>query len=136
VRASVARQRQRLLEAYLAEVIDLVAFQRQDRTLAGQEADLLAREREVAAQGERLVEMSTIAKSMTQVLEQLRVGPGPGRLRAAPPAGRAADRPGRGHRRPGRDPLRDPHHPSQRQDAVFHLRTDYFDGDPLVQVGL
>jgi site-specific DNA recombinase len=50
VRASVARQRQRLLEAYLAEVIDLAAFQRQDRTLAGQEADLLAREREVAAQ--------------------------------------------------------------------------------------
>jgi hypothetical protein len=50
VRASVARQRQRLLEAYLAEVIDLAAFQRQDRTLAGQEADLLARERAVAAQ--------------------------------------------------------------------------------------
>jgi site-specific DNA recombinase len=49
VGASVARQRQRLLEAYLAEVIDLDAFQRQDRTLAGQEADLVAREREVAA---------------------------------------------------------------------------------------
>src|SRR5215212_1425890 len=50
VRASVTRQRQRLLEAYLAEVIDLDTFQRQDRGLAGQEADLLAREREVAAQ--------------------------------------------------------------------------------------
>jgi site-specific DNA recombinase len=74
VRASVARQRQRLLEAYLAEVIDLAAFQRQDRTLAGQEADLLAREREVAAQGERLVEVSAIAQSMTAVLKQLRVG--------------------------------------------------------------
>jgi site-specific DNA recombinase len=76
VRASVARQRQRLLEAYLAEVIDLAAFQRQERTLAGQEADLLAREREVAAQGERLVEVSAIAQSMTQVLEGLRVGLG------------------------------------------------------------
>jgi hypothetical protein len=42
VRASVARQRQRLLEAYLAEVVDLACFQRQDRGLAGQEADLLA----------------------------------------------------------------------------------------------
>jgi len=76
VRAGVARQRQRLLEAYLAEVIDLAAFQRQDRALAGQEADLLAREREVAAQGERLVQVSTIAQSMTQVLQQLRAGLG------------------------------------------------------------
>jgi site-specific DNA recombinase len=76
VRAGVARQRQRLLEAYLAEAIDLACFQRQDRGLAGQEADLLAREREVAAQGERLVQVSAIARSMTQVLEQLRVGLG------------------------------------------------------------
>jgi site-specific DNA recombinase len=74
VRASVARQRRRLLEAYLAEVIDLAAFQRQDQGLAGQEADLLAREREVAAQGERLVQVSAIAQSMTQVLKGLRVG--------------------------------------------------------------
>jgi site-specific DNA recombinase len=76
VRASVARQRQRLLEAYLAEVIDLACFQRQDQGLAGQQADLLAREREVAAQGQRLVEVSAIARSMTTVLEQLRVGLG------------------------------------------------------------
>src|SRR5262245_6608995 len=74
VRASVARQRQRLLEAYLAEVIDLACFQRQDRALARQEADLLAREREVAAQGQRLVELSAITQSMTQVLEKLRTG--------------------------------------------------------------
>jgi hypothetical protein len=62
------------LEAYLAEVIDLDTFQRQDRTLAGQQADLLAREREVAAQGQRLVQVSAIAQSMIQVLQQLRVG--------------------------------------------------------------
>jgi site-specific DNA recombinase len=74
VRASVARQRQRLLQAYLAEVIDLACFQRQDRALAGQETDLLAREREVAAQGQRLVELSAITQSMTQVLEKLRTG--------------------------------------------------------------
>src|SRR5436190_20487015 len=76
VRASVTRQRQRLLEAYLAEVIDLATFQRQDQTLGQQEADLLAREREVAAQGERLAGLSAIARSMTAVLEQLRVGLG------------------------------------------------------------
>jgi site-specific DNA recombinase len=70
----VTRQRQRLLKAYLAEVIDLACFQRQDRTLGQQEADLLAREQEVAAQGERLVEVSATARSMTQVLQQLRVG--------------------------------------------------------------
>jgi site-specific DNA recombinase len=73
-RASVARQRQRLLDAYLAEVIDLAAFQRQDQALSRQQADLLAREREVAAQGDRLIELATIAQSMTVVLEQLRVG--------------------------------------------------------------
>jgi hypothetical protein len=61
----VTRQRQRLLKAYLAEVIDLACFQRQDRTLGQQEADLLAREQEVAAQGERLVEVSATARSMT-----------------------------------------------------------------------
>jgi site-specific DNA recombinase len=76
VGASVARQRQRLLEAYLAEVIDLASFQRQDRTLGQQAADLLAREREVTAQGERLAQVSTIARSMTKVVERLRVGLG------------------------------------------------------------
>jgi site-specific DNA recombinase len=76
VRAGVARQQQRLLEAYLAEVIDLPAFQRQQRTLGQQEADLLAREREVAAHGERLLEVSAIAQSMTTVLQRLRASLG------------------------------------------------------------
>src|SRR4029453_11888181 len=76
VRASVTRQRQRLLGAYLAEVIDLDTFQRQDQTLAQQEADLLAREREVAAQGERLAGLSAIARSMTAGVEEVRVGLG------------------------------------------------------------
>ena len=57
-------------------MIDLACFQRQDRGLAGQEADLLAREREVAAEGERLVQVSAIAQSTTQVLNGLRVGLG------------------------------------------------------------
>src|SRR5215218_10367033 len=130
VRASVARQRQRLLEAYLAEVIDLACFQRQDRGLAGQEADLLAREREVAAQGERLVEVSAIAQSMTAVLEQLRVG---------------LDQAGFERRRQLVELLIDrvvvtngqveiryviPTTPSSTQTQFCHLRTDHFQVEP------
>jgi site-specific DNA recombinase len=134
VRASVARQRQRLLEAYLAEAIDLAAFQRQDRALAGQEADLRAREREVAAQGERLVGVSAIAQSMTAVLEQLRVG---------------LDRAGFEQRRQLVELLIDrvvvtngqveiryvvPTTPGSTHTRFCHLRTDYF-GVKAAQVG-
>ena len=130
VRASVARRRQRLLDAYLAEVIDLDAFQRQDRTLAGQEADLLAREREVAAQGERLAEVSAIIQSMTQVLQQLRVG---------------LDQAGFEQRRQLVELLIDrvlvtdgqveiryviPTTPASTKTRFCHLRTDYFDVEP------
>jgi hypothetical protein len=127
VRASVARQRQRLLEAYLAEVIDLNTFQRQDQGLASQEADLLAREREVAAQGEQLVQVSAIAQSMTAVLEQLRVGLGQASFE---------------QRRQVMELLIDrvvvtdghveiryviPTTPGSTQTRFCHLRTDYFD---------
>src|SRR5262249_39145279 len=70
----VARQRERLLAAYLAEVVDLAAFERRDRALRQQEAELLAREREVAAQGERLVEVGALARSVTELCERLRGG--------------------------------------------------------------
>ena len=130
VRASVTRQRQRLLEAYLAEVIDLNTFQRQAQTLAQQEADLLAREREVAVQGERLVGLSAIARSMTAVLEQLRVG---------------LDQAGFEHRRQLVELLIDrvvvtdgqveiryviPTTPGSTQTRFCHLRTDYFQVKP------
>jgi site-specific DNA recombinase len=130
VRASVTRQRQRLLEAYLAEVVDLDTFQRQDRTLAGQEADLLTREREVAAQGARLVQVSAIAHSMTAVLEQLRVG---------------LDQAGFEQRRQlvellidrvvvtdGRVEIRYviPTTPASTTTRFCHLRTDYFQVEP------
>jgi site-specific DNA recombinase len=126
----VTRQRQRLLEAYLAEVIDLDTFQRQDRTLSQQETDLPAREREVAAQGERLVEVSGIAQSMTQVLQQLRVGLGQA---------------GFEQRRQLVELLIDrvvvtdgqveiryviPTTPGSTQTRFCHLRTDYFEHQP------
>src|SRR5262249_156792 len=71
VRAGVARQRARLLEAYLAEVLDLVTFGRRDRGLREREDELQAREREVAAQGERAVEVSAVARSATAVCARL-----------------------------------------------------------------
>jgi site-specific DNA recombinase len=82
VRASVARQRQRLLEAYLAEVIDLAAFQRQDRTLGRQEADLLAREREVARPGRAAGPGERDRPVNDPGVEGTPRGLGPGRLRA------------------------------------------------------
>jgi site-specific DNA recombinase len=74
VRASLDRQRERLLQAYLAEVVDLATFQRQQRTLRQQEEDLRAREREVLTQGERLVEISGMVRSMRAVFGRLRIG--------------------------------------------------------------
>src|SRR5581483_7468756 len=70
----VARQRERLLAAYLAEAIDLGTFERHDRALRQREEDLLAREREVAAQGERLVAASGIARSAAAVCQRLAGG--------------------------------------------------------------
>jgi site-specific DNA recombinase len=72
--ASVTRQRERLLEAYLAEALDLASFERKDQALRQQQEDLQAREREVVAQGERVVEVSAAAQSMTAVCERLRTG--------------------------------------------------------------
>jgi site-specific DNA recombinase len=130
VRASVTRQRQRLLEAYLAEVIDLNTFQRQAQTLGQQEVDLLAREREVAMQGERLAGLSAIARSMTAVLEQLRVG---------------LDQAGFEQRRQLVELLIDrvvvtdnqveiryviPTTPGSTKTRFCHLRTDYFQVEP------
>ncbi len=73
-RATLVRQRERMLQAYVAEVVDLTTFQRQEQTLRQQEEDLRAREREVVAQGEQLVEVRATARSMLAVLHRLPVG--------------------------------------------------------------
>src|SRR5262249_50715614 len=73
-RASLVRQRERLLQAYLAELVDLATFERQERSLRQHGEDLRARERAGAAQGEQLVEVSGMARSMLAVLDRLRVG--------------------------------------------------------------
>ncbi len=73
-RATLVQQRERMLQAYVAEVVDLTTFQRQEQTLRQQEEDLRAREREVIAQGEQLVEDRATARSMLAVLDRLPVG--------------------------------------------------------------
>lgn len=61
VHKSVERQRERLLDAYLAGAIDLPVFQHKDGELRRRQEDLKGQEREIAAQGQRLVEVSAIA---------------------------------------------------------------------------
>jgi site-specific DNA recombinase len=58
----------------LAEVIDLASFQRHQRALRQRGQDLLAREPEVTAETDRLVEISSLVTSMAAVLERLRGG--------------------------------------------------------------
>jgi site-specific DNA recombinase len=72
VRESLERQRRRLLEAYLAEAVELAEFQRKDGELRQRQEDLIAQEREIAAQGQQQLEVSSLVKSMTAVCERLR----------------------------------------------------------------
>src|SRR6266498_343024 len=71
VRLGLGRQQARLLEAYLAGVLDLATFENKRDELRRREEEVLAREREVVAQGQRLVEVETVARSATEILEQL-----------------------------------------------------------------
>jgi site-specific DNA recombinase len=74
VRASLARQQERLLDAYLAEALDLATFERRRQTLREREEELVARERELTVQSERLVELAGVIRSTLQVCERLRAG--------------------------------------------------------------
>src|SRR6266851_421337 len=74
VRLGLGRQQARLLEAYLAGVLDLTTFEHKRDELRQSEEDVLAREREVVAQGQQLVAVQSVARSATEVLEQLARG--------------------------------------------------------------
>jgi site-specific DNA recombinase len=74
VRVGLSRQQARLLEAYLAGVLDLATFEFKRNELGQREEEVLAREREVVAQGQRLVAVENLARSTTQILEQLTRG--------------------------------------------------------------
>ena len=74
VRQSLERQQARLLDAYLAGALELPVFQHKDRELRQRQDDLRGQEREVAAQGQRLVELSAIAQSLIAICARLQVG--------------------------------------------------------------
>ena len=74
VRVGLGRQQARLLEAYLAGVLDLATFEHKRSELRRHEEEVLARQREVVAQGQQLVAVETVARSTTELLEQLSRG--------------------------------------------------------------
>jgi site-specific DNA recombinase len=74
VRAGLVRQQARLLEAYLAEVVDLPTFEAKRQELLHQESDVQARERELAAQTQRAQDVATLAASTSEVLQRLALG--------------------------------------------------------------
>jgi site-specific DNA recombinase len=74
IQAGADRPRARLLDAYLAEIIDLATFERKARALHEREEEFAARERELVAQGRRLVEVGTMARTMTALCERLSEG--------------------------------------------------------------
>lgn len=74
VRTGLDRQRERLLDAYLAEAIPLAGFEQKDRELQQRQRDLARQEQEIAAQGTRLVEVSALTRSVTAICERLRSG--------------------------------------------------------------
>jgi site-specific DNA recombinase len=71
-RKSLERQQERLLDAYVAGLLDLAAFEKRQRGLADRMAELAARERELLAQGQRLLDTAKILASMTEVCARLR----------------------------------------------------------------
>jgi site-specific DNA recombinase len=74
VRESLERQRERLLEAYLAEAIELSTFKGKDGELRQRQQDLWAQEREIEAQSQRREEISVLARSISEISQRLRAG--------------------------------------------------------------
>jgi len=74
VSVGISRQQARLLEAYLAGILDLATFELKRIDLQRREEEVLAREREVVAQGQRLVAVENVARSATEILDQLSRG--------------------------------------------------------------
>jgi site-specific DNA recombinase len=70
----VERQQTRLLEAYLAEVIELATFERSRTSLQRQQESLQVQRRELAAIAEQHIELSALADSIEQFCAQVRLG--------------------------------------------------------------
>ena len=101
------RQQQRLLDAYLAEVIALAELERKRQDLDRRRGTLLAQQRQLDAAARQQLELGAVADGIEAFCQTVRAA-GHRHLRATQAAGRAAHRPGDRHRRRGRDPLRAP----------------------------
>ena len=72
--SQVERQQNRLLEAYLAEVIELATFDRSRTSLQRQQESLELQQRELTSIAERHIELSAIAVSIEDFCAQVRTG--------------------------------------------------------------
>jgi site-specific DNA recombinase len=68
------RQQERLLSAYLAEVIDLQTFERSRTSLQRQQESLTIQEHELAACAQKQLDLSAIARSIEDFCVQTRAG--------------------------------------------------------------
>jgi site-specific DNA recombinase len=68
------RQQERLLGAYLAEVIDLQTFERSRATLQRQQESLTIQQHELAALAQKKLDLSTVASSIEEFCAQVRAG--------------------------------------------------------------
>ena len=74
VLAQSERQQERLLSAYLAEVIDLPTFERSRATLQRQQESLTIQQRELAASAQKQLDLSAVASSIEEFCAQVRTG--------------------------------------------------------------
>jgi site-specific DNA recombinase len=72
--AQSERQQERLLSAYLAEVIDLQTFERSRASLQRQQESLTIQQRELAACAQKQLDLSAVASSIEQFCAQVRTG--------------------------------------------------------------
>jgi site-specific DNA recombinase len=72
--AQVERQQQRLLDAYLAAVVELAEFERKRTELAQRAESFLTQQRQLEAHARQRLELSTMAASMEAFCAQVRAG--------------------------------------------------------------
>ena len=72
--AQSERQQERLLSAYLAEVIDLQTFERSRASLQRQQESLTIQQRELASLAQKQLDLSAVATSIEEFCGQARAG--------------------------------------------------------------
>lgn len=72
--AQLERQQQRLLEAYLAEVLDLAAFERKRNDLARRQEAVLTQQRQLEALAQQHLQLGQVAQGLEAFCAQVRAG--------------------------------------------------------------